>query len=87
MDGESVYVVELDNNVEEFFADLPVGPRIISDPMYKMTIGKHAGFAIGAIISFAPQYLLWAHHNIEKFKLSKQLLEDVRREIENKGSD
>jgi len=77
-DGESGYVVELDNNVDEYFADLPMPSRKISDPMYKMPWGKHEGFTIGAIMSFAPRYLIWAHNNTDRFKLSEQLLRDVQ---------
>lgn len=50
----------------------------ISSEDTKITFGKHKGKTITEVLKEAPSYLLWAHMNVDFFKLDNRLLKIVK---------
>lgn len=48
--------------------------QTLSDENSKMTFGKHKGKTLTQVMVIDPSYLLWAHENVDFFKLDDRLL-------------
>lgn len=51
---------------------------IIKDESTKMGFGKHKGQTITEVMKDNASYLLWAHENVDFFKLDERLLKIVK---------
>ena len=48
--------------------------EIIDDLQYVMTFGRYKGKPLAYVMTNNASYALWAHQNVESFKLSPRLL-------------
>lgn len=59
----------------------------IDDANSVMGFGRHKGKHIYELIAEDPEYLEWAHENVDRFKLSPRLMRDVRNNISSRVRD
>lgn len=57
---------------------------------YEIPFGKYKGYTVGNVLEINPQWLIWAHDNIQGFKLCSMVLSQAKEyadEIENERHD
>lgn len=71
--GSPLDAVPLDPHTD--WPDNPEGEEF--DSGYVFHFGKYAGQKLESVMGTNPQYLLWAHNNVDHFNLSPHLLEEA----------
>lgn len=53
----------------------------VNDVFAVFDFGKHKGLTVGEVLEVDPGYVLWAHENTERLRLSPELEQQVRQHI------
>jgi hypothetical protein len=54
---------------------------VVEDINWRFDFGKHHGHTVGEVFDTDPTYLMWAHRETERFKLSDSMYEQLREHV------